>query len=63
MHADCLYIWTKFESIMTSGSSRYPVVDRIISENLNSRAREDIVKSSEIEKIISPFDDVLRIVT
>lgn len=62
MHADCLYIWTKFESIMTSGSSRYPVVDRIISENLNSRAREDIVKSSEIE-IISPFDDVLRIVT
>lgn len=49
---------------MTSGSSRYPVVDRIISENLNSRAREDIVKSSEIEKeIISPFDDVLRIVT
>ena len=63
MHADCLYIWTTFESIMTSGSSRYPVVDRIISENFNSRTREDIVKSSEIEKIISPFDNVLRIVT
>ena len=65
MHADCLHIWSKFDSFMTSAPSKSPVMGRITSENFRSRTREDIVESPpEIKwkETISPFANILRIV-
>lgn len=46
----CLYIWTKFDSIMISGSWKCPLIYIITSEDINSRPREDIVKPSPMIK-------------
>lgn len=35
MYADCLYIWTKLDSIMTSAFSRCPMIEKSISDSLN----------------------------
>lgn len=61
MYAAHLCVWTKSDGMVTSGSLWCSVIDRIMSKNLSSRTREGIVKSSELEKIISPFDNTSKI--
>lgn len=57
---------SKFDNIMSSASSGFPMIDRVISKDLNSRTGDCIIKSTPgtkwTEKIISPFANILKIV-